>query len=212
MVLLQLALDFIDLNEAIRVADRAAYYVDWIEAGTPLIKSCGMLAVQALKERFPGKKIVADMKIMDTGALEVRLAAEAGADAITVMGASDLSTIKEAITEGRRLGKMVIVDTMGTEHSKIEEIERMMPDYICPHVGIDQQRRGIKLEDVVRKTKTRIPLAVGGGITASTVHSFVEAGAQLIIIGNAITRAKDIRAEAKRVREAISGNKIVHSH
>jgi 3-hexulose-6-phosphate synthase/6-phospho-3-hexuloisomerase len=212
MVFLQLALDFIDLDEAVRVADQAADYVDWIEAGTPLIKSCGIRAIQALRKRFPGKKIVADMKIMDTGALEVRLAAEAGADAITVMGASDFGTIKEAIDEGRRLGKMVIVDTIGTDGAKIEEIERMEPDYICPHVGIDQQRRGVMLEDVVRKTKTRIPLAVGGGISASTARSFVEAGAQVIIVGNAITRAKDIRAEARSVREAISGVKTAHLH
>ena len=204
MVYLQLALDFTDLDEAIHVAEEAADYVDWIEAGTPLIKSCGMSAVRVLKERFPGKKIVADMKIMDTGALEVRLAAEAGADVITVMGAADLSTISEAIREGRRLRKIIVVDTIGTQVEKIEEIERMDPDYICPHVGIDQQRRGVQLEDVVRKTKTKIPLAVGGGIRVDTVRPFVEAGAQVIIVGNAITRAKDVRGEARRVREAIS--------
>jgi len=204
VVYLQLALDFTDLDEAIHVAEEAADYVDWIEAGTPLIKSCGMSAVRVLKERFPGKKIVADMKIMDTGALEVRLAAEAGADVITVMGAADLSTISEAIREGRRLRKIIVVDTIGTQVEKIEEIERMDPDYICPHVGIDQQRRGVQLEDVVRKTKTKIPLAVGGGIRVDTVRPFVEAGAQVIIVGNAITRAKDVRGEARRVREAIS--------
>lgn len=203
MVLLQLALDFIDLDEAIRVAVMAEEYVDWIEAGTPLIKSCGIRAVRALKERFPGKKIVADMKIMDTGALEVRLAADAGADAITVMGAADLSTVREAIAEGRRLGRVVVVDTIGTDPVKMDEIEMMTPDYICPHVGIDQQRRGVRLEDVVRKTKTKVPLAVGGGINSKTAGAFVEAGAKVIIVGNAITRATDIRGETRAVREAI---------
>jgi 3-hexulose-6-phosphate synthase/6-phospho-3-hexuloisomerase len=203
VALLQLALDFIDLDEAIRVAEAAEDYVDWIEAGTPLIKSCGIRVVRVLKGRFPGKKIVADMKIMDTGALEVRLAADAGADAITVMAAADLSTVKEAIAEGRRLGRMVVVDTIGTDPVKVEEIEIMAPDYICPHVGIDQQRRGVKLEDVVRKTKTKIPLAVGGGINSKTAAAFVEAGAKIIIVGNAITRAKDVRGEARAVREVI---------
>ena len=142
MALLQLALDFIDLDEAIDAAEKAKDYVDWIEAGTPLIKSCGIMAVRALKENSPGKKIVADMKIMDTGALEVKLAADAGADLITVMGAADLSTIAEAIKKGKSMGKQVVVDTIGIEAEKIEEIERMEPDYICPHVGIDQQRGG----------------------------------------------------------------------
>ncbi len=203
MALLQLALDFTDLDEALRVAESAQDYIDWIEAGTPLIKSCGIRVVRVLKAKFPGKKVVADMKIMDTGALEVKLAADAGADAITVMAASDLSTIQEAIAEGRRLGRAVVVDTIGTDPVKIEEIEAMSPDYICPHVGIDQQRRGVRLEDVVRKTKTKIPLAVGGGISAKTAAAFVKAGAKIIIVGNAITRAKDIRGEARAVREAI---------
>jgi len=203
LALLQLALDFIDIEEALRVAEAAEEYVDWIEAGTPLIKSCGIRAVSILKERFPGKNIVADMKIMDTGALEVKLAADAGADAITVMAAADLSTVREAIAEGRRLGRVVVVDTIGTDPVKVEEIEIMAPDYICPHVGIDQQRRGVKLEDVVRKTKTKIPLAVGGGINAKTAPAFVGAGAKIIIVGNAITRAKDVRGEARAVREAV---------
>jgi 3-hexulose-6-phosphate synthase len=147
MALLQLALDFTNLQDAIDVAKKAKDYVDWIEAGTPLIKSCGMSSIRALKKEFPEKKIVADMKIMDTGALEVRLASDAGADVITVMAAADLSTVSEAIAEGRRLGKIVVVDTIGAEPTKVEEIECMAPDYICPHVGIDQQRRGVKLED-----------------------------------------------------------------
>jgi len=203
MIILQLALDFTDLHDALEVAKEARDYVDWIEAGTPLIKSCGMSSIRALKKEFPGKKVVADMKIMDTGALEVKLAADAGADVITVMAAADLSTVREAIAEGRRLGKIVVVDTIGTEPTKVEEIECMAPDYICPHVGIDQQRRGVKLEDVVRKTKMRVPMAVGGGINSKTAGDFVRAGAKVIIVGNAITRAGDVRGEAKKVRDAI---------
>jgi 3-hexulose-6-phosphate synthase/6-phospho-3-hexuloisomerase len=203
MIVLQLALDFTNLEDAIEVAKKARDYIDWIEAGTPLIKSCGMSSILALKKEFPEKKVVADMKIMDTGALEVKLAADAGADVITVMAAADLSTVREAIAEGRRLGKIVVVDTIGTEPTKVEEIECMAPDYICPHVGIDQQRRGVKLEDVVRKTKMRVPMAVGGGINSKTAGDFVRAGAKVIIVGNAITRASDVRGEAKRVRDAI---------
>lgn len=203
MVLLQLALDFIDLDKAIEAAEKAKDYIDWIEAGTPLIKSCGIRAVSALKERFPGKKIVADMKIMDTGALEVKLAADAGADVITVMGAADLSTISDAIAKGHSMGREVVVDTIGIDAGKIEEIERMEPDYICPHVGIDQQMRGVRLEDVVRKTKIRIPMAVGGGINSRTAWGFVQAGAKVIIVGNAITRSGNIREEARKVRDSI---------
>ncbi len=203
MVLLQLALDFIDLDEAISVAKKAQDYVDIMEAGTPLIKSCGIRAVRVLKDTFPNKKVVADMKIMDTGALEVSIAANAGADIVTVLAAADVSTVSEAIAECRRLGKLIYVDTIGTGAEKIKAIERLAPDYICPHVGIDQQRKGIKLEDVVREAKISIPMAVGGGINRTTAARFVEAGAKIIIVGNSITRAADVQGEAKRIREIV---------
>ncbi len=203
MVLLQIALDFIDLDAAVDVAKKAQDYVDWIEAGTPLIKSCGVHAVRVLKDTFPNKKIVADMKIMDTGALEVKIAADAGADVITVMGAADLSTVSEAIAECKRLGKLIVVDTMSIGDERLKSIEQMAPNYICPHVGIDQQRKGVKLEDVVMKTKINVPMAVGGGINQKTAARFVEAGAKVIVVGNSLTRASDVRGEAKRLREII---------
>ena len=85
--ILQLALDFVDLHRALHVAELAVPAgVDWIEAGTPLIKSEGLDAVRELKRRFPGKVIVADMKIMDAGRIEVESAAKAGASGYVVKG------------------------------------------------------------------------------------------------------------------------------
>ncbi len=78
--ILQVALDFVDLPRALEVAREAvAGGVDWIEAGTPLIKAEGLNAVRALKAEFPDKVIVADMKTMDAGRTEVEYAAKAGA-------------------------------------------------------------------------------------------------------------------------------------
>ena len=66
--ILQLALDFVDMHRAVQVAELAVPAgVDWVEAGTPLIKSEGLDAVRELRRLFPGKVIVADMKIMDAG-------------------------------------------------------------------------------------------------------------------------------------------------
>ena len=51
---LQLALDFVNLEQALRAArEAAAGAVDWLEAGTPLIKSEGLDAVRALRREFP---------------------------------------------------------------------------------------------------------------------------------------------------------------
>ena len=203
MAVLQLALDFTDIKTAVSTAKKAQDYIDWIEAGTPLIKSEGVSAIHELKNRFPEKKIVADMKTMDAGALETELAANAGADIVTVLGASDLSTIREAIAAGKKHNIKIMVDTMNISEARTKEIEKLHPDYICPHVGLDQQKKGLKLVDVIAKTKIHIPLAAGGGITSKTAELFAKAGASVIIVGAAITQAKDIRKEAEKIKTVI---------
>jgi len=51
---LQLALDFVDLKRALKNAQAGiAGGVDWLEAGTPLIKSEGLHAVRELRRLFP---------------------------------------------------------------------------------------------------------------------------------------------------------------
>ena len=49
MAKLQLALDFVELKHALKVAKAVASSIDWMEAGTPLIKSEGLKTVTKLK-------------------------------------------------------------------------------------------------------------------------------------------------------------------
>ncbi|MCX5675079.1 MAG: orotidine 5'-phosphate decarboxylase [Planctomycetota bacterium] len=113
---LQLALDLLDLERALRIADLAVPQgVDWVEAGTPLIKSEGLAAVRALRGRFPGKKIVADLKTADAGRVEMEAAAKAGADYAIVLGTASESTVRECIEVGRNYGLGIGVDLLGVE-------------------------------------------------------------------------------------------------
>ncbi|MFH0968623.1 MAG: orotidine 5'-phosphate decarboxylase / HUMPS family protein, partial [Methanobacteriota archaeon] len=78
--ILQVALDLLETIRAIHIAQEAVIGgADWLEAGTPLIKSEGMAAISQLSAAFPDKMIIADMKTADTGAMEVEMAAKAGA-------------------------------------------------------------------------------------------------------------------------------------
>ena len=75
---MQIALDLMQLNRSIVIAHEAVDGgADWIEAGTPLIKSEGAEAIRALRREFPGRKIIADTKTMDVGAFEVEIMAKA---------------------------------------------------------------------------------------------------------------------------------------
>jgi len=113
---LQLALDFVDLKRALKNAQAGiAGGVDWLEAGTPLIKSEGLHAVRELRRLFPDKTIVADMKIMDAGRTEVETAAKAGANIVDVLGASSDATIRECIQAGKNYGAKIVVDMIAVK-------------------------------------------------------------------------------------------------
>ena len=70
--LLQLALDYIELEPALEMARLVRDEVDIIELGTPLVKAEGMRAVRAIREACPDNLILADMKTPDVGALVLR--------------------------------------------------------------------------------------------------------------------------------------------
>src|SRR5687767_1214702 len=87
---LQTAFDFIDLGKSLDIAARVAPYSEWLEVGTSLIKSEGIRTVREFKAKFPRNVIVADMKILDAGEREAKLACDNGADIVVVeAGASD---------------------------------------------------------------------------------------------------------------------------
>jgi len=135
---LQVALDFENLSRALAAATEAVEGgADWIEAGTPLIKSEGLDAVRALKKAFPDRRIVADMKVMDTGAFEVEIAAKAGANVVTVLGAADDDTIAEAVRGGELYGAEVMVDLLGVPDpvARSRRAAELGAGAVCWHVG-----------------------------------------------------------------------------
>jgi len=111
---LQVALDLLNADRALTIAkDAVRGGADWLEAGTPLIKSEGMDIIRQLREQFPNTTIVADMKTMDTGALETEMAAKAGADIISILAAADDATIKDASASARKYGAKLMIDLIG---------------------------------------------------------------------------------------------------
>ncbi|MEE3400797.1 MAG: orotidine 5'-phosphate decarboxylase / HUMPS family protein, partial [Methanomethylophilus sp.] len=134
---LQVALDMMQLKRSEGIAEEAvAGGADWVEVGTPLIKSAGTDAVRTMKRKFPGHKIVADTKTMDTGAFEVEIMAKAGADIVTVLGLAEDSTISEAVESGRKYGAEIMVDMINVPDKvkRSKEVEKLGVAYICLHM------------------------------------------------------------------------------
>jgi 3-hexulose-6-phosphate synthase/6-phospho-3-hexuloisomerase len=207
--ILQVALDFVNLSRALKVAEEAASGgSDWIEAGTPLIKSEGLDAVRKLRKAFPAKTIIADMKIMDAGRIEVEAAAKAGADIVCVLAAATDATIKECIEAARNYGAKIEVDLIGIDNpiQRAKQVESLGADYIGVHCAIDEQMEGkaalFTLEEIRKVVK--IPIAVAGGINSETAHLYVAAGADIIIVGGALSKAVNAKVAAQNLKKAIS--------
>lgn len=211
---LQIALDLMHLKRSVEIAHESVDGgADWIEVGTPLIKSEGAESIRVLRREFPGKKLIADTKTMDVGSFEVEIAAKAGADVITVMGLADDSTISEAVMAARKYGAEIMVDLLNvTDRPKrAKEVEKLGVAYVCMHMGIDQQMRGQEPPiDTLKKivSDVAIPVAVAGGITAENAGTYVKAGASIVIVGGGIIKTEKITEAAKAVKKSMSGKDV----
>ncbi len=207
--ILQVALDFTEISRALKVAKEAVEGgADWLEVGTPLIKSEGLNAVRELKKRFPKVPIVADMKTMDVGRLEVEIAAKAGASYATVLGAADRKTIEESVEAGRNYGIDICVDLLGVEDDVdlIKYCEEIGVNHLTIHLPIDAQMLGDSPVELVKKVKriTKLPISVAGGIHSENAAQIVKAGADIVIVGGAITKSEDAKTATATIKKAIA--------
>lgn len=212
-MLLQLALDFLQINEALRVASATLGYVDIIEAGTPLIKSEGIRVVETLKKNFYVKQVFADLKIMDAGALEAKMAFDAGADMISVCVQASVETIIGAIEETRKCNKKVIIDLIGSRDWLLssKETKHLSPDFFCIHTALDEQKKGKRpfgiLEGFVREIN--LPFCIAGGIKPEDIPFVMPFKPAIIIVGGYITKAERPEEAAKTIKETIDSWRLI---
>lgn len=213
---LQLALDLVDIPGAIEIVTEVQKYIDIVEIGTPIVINEGLHAVKALKEAFPQLDVLADLKVMDAGGYEVMKAAEAGASIVTILGASNDSTIRGAVEEAKKHGTEILIDMINVPNlaERAAQVDALGVDYICVHTGYDLQAEGQspfedlqKIKSVVKNAKT----AVAGGIKLDTLPGVISAQPDLVIVGGGIASQDDkagTAAEMRRLIEAGSAAQV----
>ncbi len=205
---LQLALDDITLEEAMELVANVRDYVDIIEVGTPMVMEYGMAPVRELKKRFPDKKVLADLKIMDAGRYESEIAFKAGADYITVLGVTDDGTIEGCVEAARAHRGLVVADMICVKDAeeRIRRLEELGIDILSVHTGVDQQAAGrTPLDDlkVMRRAVTAAEISVAGGISAETLPAYLEYKPEIVIVGSGITHAEDPRKVAEKIYKIV---------
>jgi len=203
---IQVALDFTNKRDALKVCKKVFKDIDIIELGTPLIKAEGIKLIKAFK-KFK-KPILADLKTMDTGFLEAEMAYKAGADIATICGASDDGTIKGAVKAKKKYKKKICVDLISVKdvRKRAKEAVKMGADYVIVHTGIDMQDKGMSPFKDLRKVSKVIPnkkICVAGGINEKSIRQLKNFNPEIIIVGGAITKSKNPDNVAKKLKEVM---------
>jgi 3-hexulose-6-phosphate synthase len=213
---LQLALDVENLEDALAISKEVAPFIDILEAGTPLIKSEGVRAIQALKDAHPDKLVCADLKTADAGYLEVKMAAKAKADIVTILADAYDNTIKGALRASYEFHVKIMADLiMSRKPSKrLAEIVNLdykdtKLHYALVHSGLDIQasRRAplSELESIIQVVN-HPGLAIAGGIREEDISKLSIYPLDIIIVGGGITRVKNPSEVAERIKNAILKN------
>ncbi|CAM4315317.1 3-hexulose-6-phosphate synthase [Zobellia nedashkovskayae] len=207
MVKLQVAIDLLKIEDAIALATKVAPYIDIIELGTPLIKSEGLSGIRKMKDAFPDKLVLADFKTADAGELEADMAFGAGADYITILGATGDSTIAGAVKSAKAHGKGVVVDTIGVKDrvKRAQEAIALGAEFVELHAGLDEQaEEGYSIQVLIDEAKTAgVSVSIAGGVNLSSITAVKESGVTVAVAGAAIYGAEDPAKAAKELKELL---------
>jgi 3-dehydro-L-gulonate-6-phosphate decarboxylase len=205
--MLQCAMDYISIAPAMAMALRVAPEVDIIEIGTPLCKAEGLLAIRAMRALVPDKLILADFKTPDVGGLEAKMAFDAGADMMTVIGGAPLATVQQALDMARKMGKEMLMELTGVRDilARAREWRQMGVERMVYHRGWDEQAHNRQWSEddkvVIRQLiDMGFKVTVTGGITNQSLPFFADLAVAVVISGRGIREVADPRSAAAEFR------------
>jgi len=209
---LQIALDRIELQKALGLAQELADVADIIEIGTSVIKSEGLRSVTAVKRILPTKMLLADIKAVDGVEYELKSAFDAGADIATIMAWADDDAIKVALRVADQYRKSIMVDLLNVPdiERRVNELVALGVRVVCVHASRTQERYGLfaglrsLYETSTGRKKLDLRVAIAGRITIETLADVSDTPPDIIIVGSAITRAPCPMEAAKKFKQAIA--------
>ncbi len=210
---LQVAMDRLSIEEAVRLAKLVAPYADWIEVGTSLIKEFGMESVRQMRSALPEAHVLADVKTNDNARYEFELCFTAGAEAATVMGTAPDATVELSVAVARERGKSAFIDLLGTSRERQRELLRHRDAIFGIHVSKDIQESGGKeattMASHLPEWVAEVRAAAAGGITLADIPALgARAPRLIVIVGSAITGAADPAGAARAFAEAMQPYRV----
>ncbi|MBU0609309.1 MAG: orotidine 5'-phosphate decarboxylase, partial [Armatimonadetes bacterium] len=206
--MLQIAMDYITLPPALAMAVKVAPEVDIIEIGTPLCKAVGLDAIRAMREMVgPDKLILADFKSPDVGGLEAKMAFDAGADMMTVIGGAALATVESALDAAKAANKEMLMELTGVRDivARAQEWRQIGVERMVYHRGWDEQAFARQWVDQDRTVIRQLidmgfKITVTGGLNKQLLSFFQPLAVSVVICGRGIRETPDPRQSAREFR------------
>jgi bifunctional enzyme Fae/Hps len=213
---LQVAMDLVDMKSVERVLTQVpANDHVLIEAGTPLIKQFGLNVISEIRKIRPDSFIIADLKTLDTGNLEARMAANASADAVVVSGLAPVSTIEKFILEAKKTGIYSVIDMLNVEDpvALVKELASRgaAPSIVELHRAIDEEGSEYNwgnIGAIKEAAGGNLLVATAGGVRQHVVKTALKSGADILVVGRAITASKNIKNAAEQFLEELDSTEI----
>jgi bifunctional enzyme Fae/Hps len=210
---LQIALDLPSIEAVRKVVEQVPRNDSIIlEAGTPLIKKCGVGVIREMREFASDAFIIADLKTMDVGKVEVDMAFEETADAVCCAGAASSATVDEFVYEARRLGIYSFLDMMEVEDpvKKLKSLKEL-PNGVILHRAIDAEKTSEPRWGYIPEIRKafegkKLLISVAGGIRPNTAQIALENGADILIVGRYITQSNDVRKSVENFLPYLQGD------
>lgn len=206
---LQLALDHPDLTRELDIAARTVKYMDFIEAGTPLLIREGIRAVRELRRRCRCP-VVADIKVVDAGEPIAELAFAAGAKVVTVLGCASDEVIKRVVKSAKKYDGEVMADSLGVLNliERAKELRDLGVTSLCLNRRGMKARRATQPENLkqlkAQVDEIELPVYLAGGIDLQELIALRKISLAGVIIGAAITEAPSPVDAAREMQRVIS--------
>lgn len=202
---LQVAIDRVTIEEALKLVNEFDGLADIIEIGTSLIKDYGLLILSKINLNKNKNKslILGDIKTIDEGAYEFEMGYKCGFDILTVMGNSSLETIEKCYEVSKKYRKGIMIDLLECSEDKIRKISNFKDAIYCIHTSTDKKNQGSFINELEKFNK-EFPnikhIAVSGGVKLENIEIFKNYNIDIVVVGSAITSKENPRDEVSKFK------------
>jgi len=209
--LLQVALDETSLENAVKSVKQYGHIIDIVEVGTILHYAEGAKAVSVLREMYPNKILLDDIKGADAGSMLAEICFGAGADTMTAICSADVNTMiamkKVAATYGPN--KDVQVELYGDwTFAHAQSWLDAGLSQVVYHRSRDAELAGATwgqsdIKKIATLIEMGIKVTITGGLNVEDLKLFKGLAIHGVIAGRSIRGAKDPEQAAKNFKAEI---------